>query len=517
MLAFSTGIMGPHQGFADTWVKAETDHFIVYANTLPKTAGVFATQLEHYSTLLNRFYNIDPATEAVTQKLEVYLTNPSGHFKEIRPSMAEDVDGFIVPGCDQTVAAFAKKYRTEVATGMSHIAKTTENRSQAILFHEYAHQFMFLNGAQKYPAWFVEGFAEYYGTVQIDDEQVMVGLNDESNARTLRDYQKIDYAMLLKNPEALSGKDYTIYAFYAQSWLLTHYLFSTPARMNALHAYLKDYAEGADPITAFEARFNIKVADLDRILDRYLRDESKAWLLKVKDLPAVKASVTTLPASADKLLLWNAASKTCPSKSYQSELLTKIRTEAARFTDDDYAAFTLAQAETIIGDPAKGAQSLSGYVARHPTDAQAFALLGQARYKMAKLDKANPDLMAEARQSLGKAYGLNPAMAANMYYLSLAQVDKPDYPNETALNAAIDARNMAPAVRPFAIHAARLLFHFNQVDDVKYVLYPLANDPHNAAQSRWANAVITAIEAGKPKSDILRLLETRSEPEKDDD
>src|SRR3569623_2819863 len=40
--------------------------------------------------------------------------------------------------------------------------------AQTVLFHELSHQFMFRFFPAAYPTWYVEGFADFYGTMTID-------------------------------------------------------------------------------------------------------------------------------------------------------------------------------------------------------------------------------------------------------------------------------------------------------------------------------------------------------------
>ena len=106
-----------------------------------------------------------------------------------------------------------------------------------ILFHEYAHHFMMQNPTAPYPAWFVEGFAEYFATVRFTARKIDIGHSSRGRAYSVQEGQWLPMERLLSGgPTGLSearGR-----AYYAQSWLLVHYFYSTPERQAALSRLL---------------------------------------------------------------------------------------------------------------------------------------------------------------------------------------------------------------------------------------------------------------------------------------
>jgi hypothetical protein len=119
--------------------------------------------------------------------------------------------------------------------------------------------------------------------------------------------------------------------------------------------------------------------------------------------------------------------------------------------------------------------------------------------------------MASARSALLKAYKLDPLYAPALYYLSLAQSNLPSYPNDAAINAAVQASNLAPSVDEYAWYAAHLLIVKARGADAVVLLTPLSANPHSARTARQARAAIDAIKAGKSKSEILGLLQSSGE------
>jgi Flp pilus assembly protein TadD len=291
---------------------------------------------------------------------------------------------------------------------------------------------------------------------------------------------------------------------------LTHFILSDPARRQQMNAFLIDYRQGADPVEAFEKAFGIKVKDLASLLDRYMRSFPAA-IYQFKDMPSPDITVTTLPASANKLLLWDAADRLCPLQGEMAPLLEKIRTEAALYPGDDFAARVLAQAEIILGDEWKAVDYLQGRIAAVPDDAQAHFMLGQAWYLMTVhkhlLDGETADSqMDKARRELGRAYTLDPLDAPTLYYYarSLARAGQP--PSDNMIAAAMEAQALEPNVSNYSAYAAFLLIQRDRFDEAKEMLTSLASNPHAPREAAWAKSVIAAIDRHASPQEISKAF-----------
>ncbi len=363
---------------ATTWISARSDHFILYSDSSEKIATAYVKRLEQYRYMLATFHGAAEQLEE-TPPLPIYFVSSFSQLRQTWPTANENVRGYF-KNCRQDQGAVAINEGDMVMQAHSAQAQA-ENTSQAVLFHEYAHNFMFQTTTGPYPAWFVEGFAEYYSTTKLQDDQAVVGMAFSWRVRTLTSPGTwVKYEDILRNtwrPKHGDG-DAETSAFYAQSWLLSHYLLADPDRRKKLSAYLQAYAHGDDPVTSFETIFGIPVKTLSKVLDSYMNTKLMATVFRVHDMPVAQVTVTTLPASASKLLLWDAADRLCPQHENIPALLDHIRTEAARFPTDDFAQSALARAEIIIGDEAKAIPYLKTYTVTHPDDADGFFMLGQA-------------------------------------------------------------------------------------------------------------------------------------------
>src|SRR5690606_27536523 len=92
-------------------------------------------------------------------KLDILLANGGADMNRIWPGVDSSVAGFYSPNSGRIFA----------------VANTRSEMDDIVIFHEYAHHFMFQLKASGYPAWFIEGFAEYYGMSDVRPGKLEVG------------------------------------------------------------------------------------------------------------------------------------------------------------------------------------------------------------------------------------------------------------------------------------------------------------------------------------------------------
>ena len=521
--AWSMGLLAlcamPAAGGDHKWIKAETPHFTILSDSSAKTVSGYALKLEQYHYVLAGFYGLSPEADAELPKLRLYFVNDPLDMKQAWPNIPMDVAGWYKACTEGQVAVAAGGY--EKIKSSQKLEDQTQNDSQTILFHEYTHTFMFQVTDTRYPAWFVEGFAEYYGTTRIGDGEALVGMAWQDRVdRLLTDGYGMPYDAMLRDKPDLHANPTKEDEFYAQSWVLTHWIMSDPTRRAQFGAYVKAINGGADPVAAFESIMGVKVADLERLMRAYLH-HMQAQAYRVDNMPTPNIAITTMPASADKLMMWDAALRMCPAKADWAGLTSNVTAEAAKFPGDDFAQTTLARLQIEIGDETQGLPYLTNYTAKHPDDAEAAYMLGQAWYlsftngrTIAGETKATE--LQKARTWLGKAYTLDPLNAADLYYFALSQQDQPGYPDDNALTSAVQAHDLAPSVSSYALLAAELLVETGDMQTAKTMLYPLASNPHGGAIRSWASGIITAIDNGASKDEVLKLMRTQSDSKGDD-
>lgn len=493
------------------WIKVQSDHFAVYSNISERETRIYAVNLEKYRYVLNTLFHVSPEVDAATPTTDIYLLENKYDWKDAVPEAPEGAVGISFHSTEGQFIVMQ-----DLLAGRAPPVKTIDdvvpNQGQIVVFHEYAHSFMAHNSEVKYPAWFVEGFADYYGTTRIFNDQALVGMSqNERVGRLLSGQAGMKYADILKSSRAIGPTVGASLQFYAQSWLLAHYVLSDDGRRRKFSEYVAAYGKGEDPVAAFERIFGVTMEQLPKVLDTYLKKDMKAVTYQISGMPTPQMTVTTLPGSSNKLLAWNVSTMTTRQPKTKADLLENVRKEAAHFPGDPLALKVLARAEDILGDPIKALDALKSYTDTHPDDSEAMALLGEAYYLAGTHGKLYAgetfvSMMDKARIALVRSYKLDPKNAAALYYLSLAQEDRPDFPNATAVDAAMQAHNLAPQVTAYSVRAAKLLVMTDRLDEGAAMLGVVASDPHNPRLSTWASSVIDAINRDAPQEEILALL-----------
>ena len=441
-------------------------------------------KLERFDALLRLHFPV--ADQRVPTPLTVYVVNGPSELRRARPGIGSSVAGFYLPS-DQGVFAIFDRRR---------------NESDTTLFHEYAHHFMLANFPAAYPDWFVEGFAEYSMTADVTPGRIQVGRHSPGRVSSL--VQSNTWAPM----EAVLASDPTpsqVHAFYAQSWLLTHYYFGSDERRPQLSAYLAGVAQGADPVASAEATLGHRPADLTRVLRAYLASAIPYRTLLV-DLPEEDVEIARMPASAQDMLLLGLRLRRSVEEEDRSALMEEVRRLAARHPNDRLADLTRAYAETRFGDTREARRLLTPYVGEGQDDALALLRLAQAALAEADGQDDEPleedqrtALLNEARGYLARAYQADPTDFRTYLAIADTRNGQPGYPTDNDLQTMRMAALLAPQVMSVRYRAAQVLMARGHHAEAMMQLGPVANNPHGSDMRDAAQAMLeearTALEA----------------------
>ena len=462
------------------WRRAETANFLVYGEGAENDLRRHAQRLERFDALLRRQFSLPPMEGM--RKLPVYLVYTDSDLRQVNPHLSEGVAGFYSAS------------ETDVYSVLNR------RGGDDILFHEYAHHFMFQNFPGGYPGWFTEGFAEFFMTASVDNpDKVTVGYFNPGRLRTLNEIDWIPVEQLLiSRPQTFESRRMRA-AFYAQSWLLTHYMFMDAARRRGLDAYLAAVARGTPPLEALQTHLGHTPDSLEKTLRDYLRGTMNYAEIRMDETrPAM--TFQTLPDSAGRMLLYSLNIRYPMADEDTHALLQKVRADAARFPGDRLALVTLGRAEMNWGDAAAGEAALAQALGVAPDDPEALQLLAGARIKAG--DDA-PDTRArryvEAQSYLARALQADPT--DYRIYLALARIRRiaDNYPNDNDLQTWRLAVAYAPQVMSARAQAADALLRVGQREEAAVMLNPVANDPHGGAHVERARTLLDQIKA--PASD----------------
>jgi thioredoxin-like negative regulator of GroEL len=253
----------------DSWIRLDTDHFVVFSNAGERVAKRTAANLERLRDVLSQ---IAAGTQLGSpQPMYIYLFSSRVAFAPYRPAAngkPMDVDGY-----------FYSRDDAEYMVLRADAGEATDD----ILYHEYLH-YVLRNNFSNLPVWFNEGMAELYSTFQATDEHADIGRPDANHIRWLRENSLIPLAQLFAMDR--NSKDYNEGyrrgVFYAESWALVHYLvLGNEARSAQTSRFFHEMTQGVPAQEAFRHTFDTDEA----VLEKELRDYIHRSLFNYKRVP----------------------------------------------------------------------------------------------------------------------------------------------------------------------------------------------------------------------------------------
>jgi tetratricopeptide (TPR) repeat protein len=176
-----------------------------------------------------------------------------------------------------------------------------------IILHEYAHYLNRQSHRLRFPRWFEEGNAEYLSHSRLVDQAFEYGLAPERYLATLAFGHWMPLSSLLEVNDASSLSEIDGAMFYAQSWLLVHYLRSRPGADERLtdqvSGYVRMTAQGRPLVPAFEEAFGLDATGLDTDLLKYFLEREFTYRSLPADTALPKFTTRIREMSADEAQL----------------------------------------------------------------------------------------------------------------------------------------------------------------------------------------------------------------------
>ncbi len=459
---------------AAVWTRVEAERFIVYGDQGEGVVRGFALKLSAYDQVLRRLYARSLKAGPPLQKLDVYLIDGPADLQRVRPGISPATSGLFSSSPDATFAIV----RTDAGAD-----------AEQVLFHEYAHRFMLANFPAAYPAWYVEGWAEYFMTMEFGAGYVDIGKASANRAAWLAGAPWLPYDKVLSGrPADFPVAQRSLY--YGQAWLLTHYMRATPASAARLDRAMATIANGGDPVVAIERAAGADIPALTRQLKAYARP---AWRLDnpVGKPPATR--VSALPPSAEVFLFDSLRLNNLTPQQPDPAYVADLRARAAAWPDDALAQITLARAEMILGDADAGAALFDRWLMGHPDDVQALLTAAILHLSAGDRDPArHAEYFRRAGDYAQRAYGLEPSDYRILYARAYARSINPGFPRDEDLALLRSANRLGPSVDEVAVLLGEALLKRGDRTAGLRLLGRVANSPHGGPKADAARAIIDA-------------------------
>jgi tetratricopeptide (TPR) repeat protein len=273
----------------EKWIRVQSEHFTIYSNDEEKVARLAVANLERLRKTLASQTNVEAVNSPVPTSIFLFKDD-----KSFRP--------YTMPahnGVSSLTGYFFSR------PDGNYIAINAEERAAQIVYHEYIHFFV-NNNLPDVPLWFNEGLAEYYSTFESKEDKTKIGLPVAHHLTFLKQQKPVSKLpapipldQLLEKSDILHEEEAKIGSFYAQSWLLVHYLMQGQERrlLPRLSRYLILLTQGHPRSQSFREAFEMDAAQLQQQLEQYLRRFRFSYTeIDSKDLAVVaQAQVAPLP------------------------------------------------------------------------------------------------------------------------------------------------------------------------------------------------------------------------------
>lgn len=493
LVAALTALATPAQA---KWLRADTENFIIYSEGNEKSLRTFAENLQRFDSTLRMRFNLTETQEP--NRLTIYLV-PRGvdAGRLVTGKSGSFIAGWYKPDPD---GSFAISHRENV------VIKGTP-QSQQTLFHEYSHHFMKRYAGAAFPAWFIEGFAEYYSTVDFTKEgRAEIGKPVYARAYGLLAMPKVPAEkILLQRPGEMRNSGQTD-VYYGRSWLLTHMLYNDPARAGQLGKYIEAINRGEDGKKAATDAFG-DLAELDKELNRYM---NKPMTFRTSAEPIAvpgTVTVTALSAAEDAVLPLRLDRISANNDEVRiAKVRDDLKALSAVHGGDASVWFELASAEWAIDeekrDMAAARAAVDKALAIDAKHVRANVLLGRilTAEVEAKADPQPADWNA-VRKPIALANRTNPDDPVPLYAYFKTFVDQGRWPPPIAIEGLGRAFALAPENIGVRVTYAFALANDGKFDDALKLAKAVAFDPHDGGQGEQLLDQIEAMrEQGKGRA-----------------
>lgn len=499
MTALAAALCAQTAHAAEKWLKAETKHFVIYSAGQRTQLDAFARKMEKFDALLRLLTNTKPDEEPL--RLPIYVLSTAESVSNLIDDKAKFTAGFYRPS----------KYGSFAVANREKASNKFDLGGDTVLQHEYAHHFMFRNFAFAYPAWYIEGFAEFVATSDFaTDGSWTAGKPPLFRGYGLLEGPELPIDKLLFGGAAGMSPQLTE-VYYGRSWLLVHMLRNDKARAGQLETYLKALGNGIPEREAVSRAFG-DLAGLQKSLDGYLKSKRLGYIAGSAPLNAAPTltivDLDPVDSQLVALTLRRRAEKDLP------KTRDMLRALAAQAPDRAPVWLELGLVEKELADAQDGiAGKIAGWAAAEAAADKALtanpklgrANLLKAEVLMDRLDSSNQrgDVSWKPVRTYisraNRADTLDPAPLFGWYDSFVRQGLEPD---KLASDGLALAFNLAPEAVDLRVEYAWDLARQERYDAAIKTIEFVVRDPHNAERGSELLARLRKMrdEAGKPEA-----------------
>jgi len=462
------------------WVEVKSPHFSVVTDAGEKRGHEVAVRFEQMRAVFGAL--LVKTTVNLPVPLQIVAFRNSKEMRQFAPlwhGKATEVAGLFEYSSD----------RSFILLDMS-----TPDPWQ-VVFHEYAHQLLNGNTSAQVQPWFDEGFAEYFSTIKVSGKEADVGFPPAGDVEILHEYSWLKVADLFRvqqNSRTYNESGDHRSVFYAQSWLVMHYLYDKQLLPKAA-AYFNLVFDKKVPVEqAMQQAFGMSADMWDKELRGYFNAGTVKYY-KLATPPGIETTgYTTTPLSFvdAKAVL---ADMHLHSADYQDKAVTEFEEVLAVQPDNVAALRGLGFAYLRKQNFKTAGEYFEKAAAGDSKDPRVLYYSARLRNEE-KLD-ADPGQLAITQKELESSIALDPNFADA--YSLLAFVYQVQNRNEDAQKAMQHAVGLSPRNESYAYNLAQMYVANRNVDAAVPILERLKSSTTNPQIALMASTSLIQINAYK--------------------
>ncbi len=465
-LALLMFVLTPCVSFcAEQWTEIRSPNFDIITDAGEKRGREAAFRFEQMRAAFDHIFTVKVSTPIPLQIVAFRNNKELSHFAPLWKGKPIELAGFFVPGEDRQFIAL----------------ELTSTEGYEIAFHEYTHLLVHATVGQV-PLWMDEGLAEYLSTLKMDKEHIYYGDVPVGRSYVLGSnrWMKIEQLFSVQHESAEYNErgDHRS-MFYAESWLVMHYLMSTNTLHNAFvykRLVMEQHLHVAD---AVQRAFGMTPAEFDKALDAYVHHGGKKWSVPGAQVAPVDSytahSISEI--DADAIL----ADLHLHEPDYGAQAVTEFQQVLEKQPNNAIAHRGLGYALLRKGDYQQAEQHLKTAIASGGTDARThylYALLltrkgfGPGQGTVMISNSADIDL-AELKKESQAAIALDPSFADAYNLLAYALAREQDF--QGAVASETKAFQLDPHKDVYALNLAQYQAQAHNLDEAERLLKALMN------------------------------------------
>lgn len=489
------------------WREASSKHFLVYSEGSEQSLREFATKLEKFDKAVRVRLGFLDEDLGPGNRVTVFVVDDVAAVQRLARAKGSWVAGFYSGRAGTSLA---------VVPRVSGGGGRNDLDPAIILLHEYSHHMMLQGAAGAYPAWFREGFAEFYSTAKFEkDGSIGFGAAANHRAWGLVGMSPLPIELLFDPTRRKLSQAEWEATIYGRGWLLTHYLTFDRKRSGQLAAYLNAIQGGKPSLGAAQSAFgDLKL--LDRELKTYLNRRLIPYLpMKAELLTIQPVALRNLRPGEAAIMGLRMRSRVGVTKEDAVRVARDLRKAAAPWPADPAVQAALAEAEFDAGDLDAAEAAAARAIAADPKNVDALTYRATVAFERAKASASADETAWKAvRGLIGRANRADPndPRPLILYFRSFGEQGVA--PTKLAVDGLLQAFALAPQDVGLRMDSARQLLVDGKAAEARRALAPIAYDPHGGTFGQAVAAVIAKLDASGAKAALEAWDAASKDPEK---